>query len=102
MGHMERAWTALMAGDMAQAVAETQYVDGPNRMLGGIARLTAEEFGSGARAWLDLPNPKMGAISPRQFLKFDDIGTWYAVSRMLSRPVDMEGVDYSPTPKSNP
>ena len=77
-------------------MVETQYIDGPNRLLGGIALIIREQYGDDAGAWIDIPNARMGGLSPRQFLKFDDLGTWYVVSRMFSRPVDLSDIDYPP------
>lgn len=81
-----------MAGDMDLALVETQYVEGPNRILHGIAWMLRDEFGTDAGAWLDTPNTNMGSLSPRQFLRFDDEATWYFVWRMFAKPVDVSGI----------
>lgn len=94
MGHMERAWAALMAGNMDQVMVETQYIDGPNRLLGGIASLVRDQYGDAAGEWLDVSNVKMGGLSPRRFLKLDDMSTWYVVWHMLCQRIDISDIDY--------
>ena len=98
MGHMERAWSALMAGDMDQVVVETQYIDGPNRFLGGIAKLIRAQHGNAANAWMNAANIRLGDRSPCQFLAFDRPETWYVISRMLCRPIDLSGIGYPSEP----
>ena len=84
-----------MANDFEQVVEETQYIEGPNRALCGLARLLLHTHGANAAQWLDMPNIRLGGSTPRQSIVFDDISTWSRLSKMLAPPFVMPELDWS-------
>ena len=56
--------------------------------------LVRDQYGDAAGEWLDVSNVKMGGLSPRRFLKLDDMSTWYVVWHMLCQRIDISDIDY--------
>ncbi len=93
MGHMERAWAALMAGDVATAASETQYIEGPNRDLHGLAALILAIHGDNAAGWLVTPNLQLDGKAPRDVIHLDDRSSWRRITALFAEPIALKILD---------